>query len=71
MRYGLCGFGGPYSKNVVTKWYLYNGHDNIEIGKRLPREYKQHEYMMSCSPDGIINRILASRKPDEDLIKNG
>lgn len=57
--------------NRVTRWFVYNGKENIEIGKRLPKEYKEHEYMTSYSPEAVLKRIITGKNPDEELIRRG
>jgi hypothetical protein len=49
--------GGRSAKNTPTRWYLYTGEKNIELGKKLPEKYKSLEYMTSFPATSIINLI--------------
>ena len=63
--------GGSHSKNVVTRWHFFDGKSNIEIGKRLPNEYKKLAYQANFPPEGVVERILTDKDPDADLIQRG
>ncbi len=67
--------GGTLSPGRITKWYLFNGRENVEIDNKLPNEYKQLEYQSSEPPAAIVELIMNNttkvRKMDRDMIKKG
>lgn len=63
--------GGPLSKGITTKWYVYDGVESKEVGKHLPDEFKKLEYMTNYSPGSLVKRILTNKSIDQDLISKG
>jgi hypothetical protein len=66
---------GATAKNKITRWYLYDGKENIEIGKKLPNEYKHLEYQVSQPPEIIVELIMnnttKNRNIDREMVKKG
>ena len=62
-------------RDQITKWYLFNGKENVLLGKRLPREYKNLEYHSSLPPLSIVDFILhgtdKNRKTHLEMIHKG
>jgi len=67
--------GALEHRNVPTRWYLFNGKDSIDLGKKLPKEHKTLEYQSNVSPDTIVqlimNKKIKSREIEREMIERG
>jgi hypothetical protein len=52
----------------ATIWFLWDGKNNVRIGKKLSDDMKKFEFLAIYSPDLIEKRIISKEKPYQDLI---
>jgi len=79
-RFAVEGFkypgfiGALYDEKTgeARMWYFWNGEKDIQIGEKLPEEYKSLEYLVVWSPYDVIGRIETGIYPFPygDLIKH-
>lgn len=61
--------GGPTPAHIRSKWYLYDGKKDIELGTSIPQKYRNLEFLTNYTPTSVVERILTGKKPKEKLIK--
>jgi len=49
-------------------WHLWNGEKYTQLGRSLPEEYKQLEFLVVWDPHDIPHRIETGQNPYEKLI---
>lgn len=55
----------------MSDWFLISAEKDIRLGKRLPKKYKNLEFLVVWSPYDIPHRIETGENPYEEMIRNG
>ncbi len=59
-----------YKTGESAIWFLWDGEENLNVGRDLDEKYMSLEFLVTYSPDLIEERIISGEKPYEKLIKN-
>jgi len=56
---------------AVSFWYLWDGEKSVRLGRKLPRKYRQLEFLVGWDPHDISHRIETGENPYDKLIGRG
>jgi len=55
----------------VSFWYIWDGEKWIQVGSKLPDQYKSLEFLAGWSPHDVAHRIETGQNPYEKMIREG
>jgi len=67
------GFVSVYHEQYQTRgpWSLWDGKKRVNLGPRLPEQYKSLEFLVGWDPHDVAHRIETGENPYEKMIREG